>query len=394
MARTKHKVENENCSKAFTHNNHAKLKESGDKIVDSRYREICGNKQELTDYKKFKYSFPVLKGQTAEDENNQKIDKSGKFKRGGGRINSNHAIFSGQKLDISERFECETFVGFNTKSFISCLDWNGKFICVGLKSDSAPLNIFERREGQSKIIIFDTDLKLIRKLSASFGSVLQVKIHNNILYALFSNGFLAKYTDLSTEYEILEKDRKIIVFDVNSEILAYTDGPNLTINGMTRNYDGIIIKVLVYSGFVITLDINGRVYMTTVKMEESNEITAKYTIANIEIIESSLFLFEDSQYSVVFPFSSDEQADELNKKFMSFFTKTSNGKIVNNKRYKLRRKTKEVFQVCKRDGIVHFCANPTEFSEDQFERIVNVMSGKDSFILCTENGLVLKVYYF
>lgn len=400
VPRTGRNVENKDCSKALSSKDTAKPKESSSKLTDDYYKKMCENKQELSDHKKFKYSFPVLRGLVAERKRNsgnirkKKTSKNGKRKTSEGQVGDDCAIFSGRDIDISERFECKTFIGYNTKSCIGCFDWNGTFICVGLRSDALPVNVFEQKGGPSRIAIFDTDLRLVRTLSESLGSTLQVKMHDNALYALFSSGLLVKYSDMSSEYEILEKGRKIVAFDVNSEILAYTDGLNLTVNKQTRKYDGVIIKVLVYSRYVIILDVNGRVYVTTAKMEDSREIIAKYTITNIEMIESSLFIFEDSQYSIVFPFSNEKCADELNRKFMSFFVGTPTGKIVNNKRYKLRRKSKEVFQVSKRDGIVHFRTNQWEFDEDKRERIVNVVSDSSSFIFCTEDGLILKVYYF
>lgn len=350
------------------------LRQAGDSSKDNYYRKLYeleekqGGKVSLS--KKFRYSFPVLKKQFKTKE-----------------------IEISNKETENYRFELKSFIFYNTNSFVSCLDQNKSFICAGLKQENTLLNIFEKKEGDSTILIFDSNLNLIKTIKETFGDVLQTVLVDSNLYVLFSNGFLVLYEDISNLIstnikKIIEYKRKIIIFDATKEILAFTDGKSITINGITKNYDGIIIDIQICDDFIITLDVNGKIYKIDKKLENLTEIIAKYTITSLKKVDNALILFEDQNYNILYPHK------ELDSLFIHFFTGSSDGIILNHKKYSNKKKIKKMVEICKIDTKIRISMKEDEFLKENNEKIVDVKKYEDNFIFFTENGYIFKFFYY
>lgn len=362
-----------------TSDNHEKRKYKKKKLI---YTPDLYKNKPVSDNKKFRLPFPCIIPQAEEN-----ID-----------------IFE-ESIHVKNRLECKTYVCRNTGSFISCIEKSKESIIVGLKSGMKPFNIFERREGKSKILILNNNLETINMIEFEYGDVIQLKYENKKLYSLFSNGFLIEITDLTIgTHKVLYNTYKIVSFDVENTNIVFTDGSRIFCNDISKVYNGIAIKTMFYLNHIVTLDVNGRIIASGIDLNESFEIAFKYSNFNMKVIQASLVVFSHSQNnktkfeierSVLFPFAktqSDIKNDE--NRFIHFFSSTGAGIIESYKRYKGKRKINKIFQIYKAKDEDCFHVRFDNFKEDLRLFIPDIIDCGDYFIFCTEDGLVLKVFYF
>lgn len=273
----------------------------------------------------------------------------------------------------------------NTHSFISSMVKSNSFVYVGCKSNANPFNIFEKKLGKSRIIALDHNLNLRKQHEFEFGDVISLRFDSESLFALFSNGYLVKIPESPYEkHTVLESTHKITAFDVNAELLAYTNGATLFLNKNSKTYDGLIISLVVYKDHVITLDINGKVCITDQNLLETKDLTSKYTITQMKLVNSKPIIFEEAQHTILDPFqcAEDEQ--------LAFYSATSKGEILYNKKQKGRRKIIPILYIYKKEGNT-FLSSQRICNDYDHEYVPDVITDEKYFLLSTENGIVLKL---
>ncbi|KAM0681555.1 hypothetical protein GINT2_000068 [Glugoides intestinalis] len=294
-------------------------------------------------------------------------------------------LVNGNKECIAETSNLNGIAVCNTHSFIGAMVKGDFFVYFGLKSNAAPFNIFEKKVGKSYIIALDFNLIIAKQHEFDFGDVVSLKFEYGSLFALFANGYIVKIPESHHEkYTILESAHKIIAFDVEAELLAYTNGSTLFSNGKSKTYDGLIIGLVLYQNNVITLDINGKVCITDRTLLETKDLTSKYTITQMKLVNSNLIVFEDAQYTILHPFESTEEED------VAFYSITSKGEILYNKKRKGRKKVTPILYVYKKEQYT-FLSSQSLGHEYDHEHIVDVISDEQSVIFSTENGIVIKI---
>lgn len=310
-----------------------------------------------------------------------------------------------ESVHVKDRLKSKTYICRNTGAFISCIEKSEGHIIVGLKSDMKPFNIFEKKQGKSVILIFDNALESVNTIKLEYGDVIQLKYTNKKLYALFSNGYLIEITNLKTgAFKVLFDTHKIISFDVDDTAITFTDGVRVFYNDNFKVYNGVICKTLFYMNHIIMLELTGRVVASSLDLNESFEIVFKSSIFNVKVVDTALVVLLhlptnkakfEIEKQVLFPFAkSQEEMKVFQNKFIYFFNATGAGVIESYKKYKNKRKINKIFQVYRADDEDCFHVRFANFKEDCRCFVPDVIDNGDSFIFCTEDGLILKVSYY
>lgn len=291
--------------------------------------------------------------------------------------------------------------------FIGCFDCSENFIYLGLKADDRPFNIFEIKEGKSQLAVLDMNLNLIQKVTFDFGDILQIKIHNQNIFVLFSNGNLMNIGkekeiksnkmnhfrfELDSNFINLARNEvKPISFDCKNNKIVYTNGSNVYIDEVIISYNTIIIQILIVENSVYCLDIQGKVFELDIESKNKREMISNYSIERIQVVDKFVMAIARDEYYIL-------NVDQTyNMGFIGFFNMKEDGNIQYTKRYKNRRKNLPVLQIIENEAETKFIIRENTGSSDFISCskvfIPKIVDFNEFFILATESGIVAKIYY-
>lgn len=386
LEQTEEKLNNEN--KKIKLKNQSKKE---DKTSASYYLKLYNNSkntaQPISSNKKFKLNFPTLICPepiiyVPNDKNNNSI-----------LGNKGSSLF------------------YRVSSFISSFDCSNGLIYVGLKSDNKPFNVFERKQGQSKIIVLDIDLNYIQTLTFSYGDIVHIKACDLFIFVLFSNGYLIKIQNVNSiqhksksvdhinvaesceilnfefSQNLISNDIKAISFDVKNNYLVYTNGATIFCNKKFVQMNMTIIQVLIFDSFVYCLDIQGKIHQFDFELKNKKEIISNYTIEKLMVADNFVLAISREEYYIL----------NIDKKyemgFFGFFNIKNNGMIYFSKRYKNRRKNVPILQVTENNEEIRIILDSELFESNQKVFIPHLCDFNDFIILAVEDGIIAKIFY-
>jgi len=351
------------------------------RLSEEYYRDLLApEKSKISPFRLIKYSYPVLNRVFSSTDITRKSIGKGDI-----------GIYHNKKINISDFFKTEIFIGLNLHSFISCMDANCKMTVLGLKTSLGPFDIFEVRQGPSKIVILDQNLRVIKKMDFNFGDVVSLKIVENSLVVLFGNGNLIEFADLDEnkpDFKYLGPE-KIVAFDARDNEIIFTNGTTIFSSSNKKiNFEELVVGLAVGTGKIYLLSVTGKIYTLSFDFQKITELHLKQRFRKIEFLDNMLIATEDSENaSAVF-------IDKANLNvFTTYFLAGYNGVFRCFKNYRTSKRSKEVFQIFKSDNVVHFLDNENSFDPFQRSYIPNIKTFADHFLFTTDYGLIMKIFY-
>lgn len=333
----------------------------------------------ISPFRLIKYSYPVL----------NKVFSSTDIT--GTSVDGDIGLYHNRKINISGLFKTEIFIGHNLHSFISCMDANCEMTVLGLKSSLGPFDIFEVRQGPSKIVILDQNLRVIKKMDFSFGDVVNLKIVENSLIVLFGNGNLIEFADFDenkTDFKYVGPE-KIVAFDARDNEIIFTNGTTIFSSSNEKiSFEELVVGLAVGTEKIYLLSVTGKIYTLNFDFNKITELHLKQRFRKIEFLDNMLIATEDSEsISAVF-------IDRVNSNvFTAHFLAGYNGIFSCFKNYRTSKRSKKVFQIFKSDNVVYFLDNENGFDQFQRSYIPNIKTFTDHFLFTTDYGLIMKIFY-
>ena len=312
---------------------------------------------------------------------------------------SGKAWYGGKIVNLSSKYECDSFVSYNLHSYVNALDATDDYVFVGLRTTKELPNAYSFKEGKSIIKILDMNLNEIKELTFELGNVLQIKLlKNRKCYVLFNNGTLACF-NYNTKFEVenwKEIAKEVNRFDADENIVCYSDMfsvyriyKNSAVK--SRFFRFMITDLILIKGNIFVLNIKGRKLWVDEQMEVKKDFGESFSSTRLQASNDCLVVVdENSVYNrVINPFS---DTNKLSDKLFTYCVGYSDGSVASY--FGSFGKEQMIFKMVDYDTDLILCTNYDEFGEfiDTGVRVAGLHEFKTFLIVVYDNGLIFKLF--
>lgn len=388
-----------NSAKELDTNLYVKNIYEGDKFTIEYYIWLLNRHDndctQISPFRKLKFSFPILRGKLMENDVIPKKSISecfGNQEPIPEKKKENLGYFNGYPIDITSKFQNESFIGHNFHRPIGSIDSTEKYIVLGTKLSLDPFDIFEKKDGPSNIIVLDKNCNLFKIFDFIHGDIIKVRIIHKTIFSLFKNGTLIKFSDfdLNSVFHYPSPINKIIGFDTDGTDLYYLDGSTVYSdkNQIIRSHDMLLINLICCNNKIYVMNVVGRIYEIEKNFAGFRLVFFKMNNFRMTTVNDYLIAYnENLKNHDIYP------NENKKEEFLYYFFGLFNGLIVNCKRYRTKTRFKKFFQVRKKDNCYFFVDSEEDFDENAHCFIPGIKTYKNYLIFCTEDGLVMKVFF-
>lgn len=279
---------------------------------------------------------------------------------------------------------------------IFCLNFSEKYILVGLRSCTEPLNAFEVKTGNGNISVFDRNLNYLKALTFTNGDPVQIERDCGNFYILFSDGKLIKITENDIEKDkavessaFIESELKITSFCVENGEIAVTDGFFIACNNHTLRVKSMVIQMLMLNGEIYFLDIQSKVFKASPNLQKITEVFSDCRIVELKKIGIDIIAILENNVFLILGLDSNQKDQS---EFFKLFINAGNGVISCFKHRKGRRKELKILQIAESKSRIE--VKQSDFTENECNSNMRILDVGSSLLIAFESGYLIQIPYF